>query len=109
MNTTKIFCYGTLQEPHVQTELIGRTCTGPLTSIEGYIVLRDYIDPADGIMYPRIIEHPAGAVYGRVYEFTPEEVQILNEYETEMYKLENVTTKDGQQVKIYAPVNKSTN
>jgi gamma-glutamylcyclotransferase (GGCT)/AIG2-like uncharacterized protein YtfP len=99
----RIFCYGTLQEPSVQLELIGRTVDGALTSIEGFIVLRDYIDIDDGIAYPRIVEYPNGCVYGRILEFTDEEVVILDEYETEMYYLAEVTTKDNDVAWIYMP------
>jgi gamma-glutamylcyclotransferase (GGCT)/AIG2-like uncharacterized protein YtfP len=99
----KIFCYGTLQEASVQLELIGRIVDGALTSIEGYIVLRDYIDVDDGIAYPRIVEHPNGCVYGRILEFTDEEVIILNEYETEMYYLTEVTTKSNDVALTYMP------
>jgi hypothetical protein len=102
MKTTKIFCYGTLQEPNVQMELIGRIVTGELISIDGYIVLRDYVDPQDGIAYPRIVQHENGCVYGRILEFTESEVAILNEYETEMYILKEITIKDIV-VNIYIP------
>jgi gamma-glutamylcyclotransferase (GGCT)/AIG2-like uncharacterized protein YtfP len=99
----KVFCYGTLQEASVQLELIGRTVEGPITSIEGYIVVRDYIDPEDGLPYPRIIKHDNGCVYGRVLEFTLDEINVLSEYETEMYSMETITTKDGQDVFVYMP------
>lgn len=103
MKTTKVFCYGTLQEANVQMELIGRTVSGELTSIEGYVVLRDYVDPTDGIAYPRVIPCNNGVVYGRILEFTDDEMVILNEYETEMYVLEDIVTKSGETAKIYMP------
>ena len=103
METTKIFCYGTLQEAHVQLELIGRVVTGELTSISGFVVLRDYVDPSDGIAYPRLIAMENGCVYGRVLEFTNDEVLLLDAYETEMYTLEDITTITGEKVKTYMP------
>ena len=99
----KIFCYGTLQEPSVQLELIGRTVEGPIDSIENFVVVRDYVDPDDGIAYPRIIPYENGCVYGRVLTFFPKEVYQLDEYETEMYKREYMTTKGGEVVQIYVP------
>ena len=100
----KIFCYGTLQEPSVQMELIGRTIEGQIDSIEGWIVVRDYIDISDGIAYPRVIEYPKGCVYGQVLSFLPEEVILVDEYETDMYKRIYINTKSGELVQIYAPV-----
>ncbi len=99
----RLFCYGTLQEPSVQLELIGRTVSGPLTSIEGYVAVRDYIDPDDGIEYPRIIAYPKGCVYGRIFSFTDDEVKLLDIYETEMYYLAEVKTKSGDVVWTYMP------
>jgi gamma-glutamylcyclotransferase (GGCT)/AIG2-like uncharacterized protein YtfP len=100
-----IFCYGTLQEPSVQQELIGRTVTGELTYINGYVVVRDYVDQSDGIAYPRVIPMENGCVYGRVLAFTDEEVAILDEYETDMYALEDIQTASGVVAKIYMPTN----
>jgi gamma-glutamylcyclotransferase (GGCT)/AIG2-like uncharacterized protein YtfP len=91
---TKIFCYGTLQEPNVQMELIGRTVLGELVSIDGYVILRDYVDPQDGIAYPRIVPMKNGCVYGRILEFTDDEIKILNDYETDMYILEKIIIND---------------
>jgi hypothetical protein len=103
----KIFCYGTLQEPRVQLDLIGRIVTGHLTSINGYVVLRDYVDVEDGIAYPRIVPMENGCVYGRILEFTSEEVELLNAYETDMYTLEYILTSDNKLVKVYMPTNKN--
>jgi gamma-glutamylcyclotransferase (GGCT)/AIG2-like uncharacterized protein YtfP len=99
----KIFCYGTLQESNVQLDLIGRVVDGPITSIEGYVVLRDYVDPEDGIAYPRVVPMMNGCVYGRVLDFTDAEVKVLNAYETEMYVLEDIQVASGETVKIYMP------
>lgn len=99
----KIFCYGTLQEPSVQLELIGRTAQGPIDSIENFVVVRDYVDPDDGIAYPRIIPYEDGCVYGRILSFFPEEVIILDAYETDMYKRVEISTKGGEVVQVYMP------
>jgi len=99
----KIFCYGTLQEPHVQLELIGRTVEGPIDSIEDNVAVRDYVDPTDGIAYPRIIPYPNGCLYGRVLTFYSEEVVVLDQYETDMYKRVYMSTKGGEVVQVYVP------
>ena len=102
----KLFCYGTLQESSVQLDLINRVVDGPLTSIEGFVVVRDYIDPEDGNAYPRIIPFENGCVYGKVLEFSSREMMILDEYETEMYCLDLVKTRDGEEVFVYMPTYK---
>ncbi len=99
----KIFCYGTLQEPSVQMSLIGRAVYGPIDSIENFVVVRDYVDPDDGVAYPRIIPYEKGCVYGRILHFFPEEVPILDEYETEMYERIEMKTKGGEVVQVYVP------
>jgi len=99
----KIFCYGTLQQPHTQLELIGRELSGDITSIDGYVIVRDYVDPEDGISYPRIVQHNFGCVFGTILEFTDEEVEILDRYETEMYTRKEITTSDGSLVEVYLP------
>ena len=104
----KLFCYGTLQESSVQMELIGRVVNDKvITSIENYIVLRDYVDPEDNIAYPRIIERHNGCVYGSILEFTDEELKMLDEYETEMYERVFIRTKCGEEVQVYMPSYKS--
>lgn len=100
---TKIFCYGTLQNPSVQLELIGRQVSGVVDSIDGFVVIRDYVDPSDGIAYPRLRANDIGCVYGQILEFTPEEVSVLDEYETSMYRRVNMTTNGGELVQVYFP------
>ncbi len=99
----KIFCYGTLQQSKTQLELIGRHLSGDISSIDGYVILRDYIDPEDGIAYPRIVEHNLGCVFGTIFEFTDDEVKVLDIYETDMYIRKEILTTDGYKVEIYLP------
>jgi gamma-glutamylcyclotransferase (GGCT)/AIG2-like uncharacterized protein YtfP len=99
----KLFCYGTLQQPKTQLELIGRELIGHISSLDGYIILRDYIDPEDGIPYPRIVEHKFGCVFGTVLEFTEDEIKIIDKYETDMYCRTTITTNCGELVEIYLP------
>lgn len=99
----KIFCYGTLQQSKTQLELIGRELSGDISSVDGYIILRDYIDPEDGVAYPRMVPHHLGCVFGTIYDFTHPEVEILDEYETDMYIRKEILTTDGHKVYIYLP------
>jgi gamma-glutamylcyclotransferase (GGCT)/AIG2-like uncharacterized protein YtfP len=100
----KIFCYGTLQDPQIQMELIDRVCIGNIDSIDGFVVLRDYVDPDDGIAYPRLVEMSNGCVYGHIYKFSDDEITKLDEYETEMYTRRYLKTNKGELVQVYLPV-----
>lgn len=100
----KVFCYGTLQDPSVQMELIGRSCIGTLDSIDGFVVLRDYVDSEDGVAYPRLVEMFNGCVYGHIYKFSNDEITKLDEYETEMYTRRYLKTNKGELVQVYLPV-----
>lgn len=98
----KLFVYGTLQEKSIQLELINRFQEGELDSIDGFKVLRDYF--VDGDYYPRLVEQIDGLVYGRVLEFSDEEIIILDEYESEMYTRQFMETNKGDVVEVYMPV-----
>jgi gamma-glutamylcyclotransferase (GGCT)/AIG2-like uncharacterized protein YtfP len=100
----KIFCYGTLQDSKVQLELLGKTFIGKVSSIDNYIIVRDYIDPTDGIEYPRIVNFDKGCVYGNIYDFTEEEVKILDEYETSLYFKKEVILNCNTKCLCYFPV-----
>ncbi len=103
----KVFCYGTLQDPQDQMDLIRRIPVGYVDSIDDYIVLRDYIDPEDGIAYPRLVEMKNGCVWGNIYQFTDDELSIIDHYETDMYSRRYITTAKGEEVQVYLPI-KST-
>lgn len=98
-----IFVYGTLQQPNTQLELVGRVQIGELDSISNYVVVNDYVDIEDGIAYPRIVFYPNGIVYGRIHYYTDSEIEVLDKYETEMYKRINLVTMMGIEAEIYMP------
>ena len=79
---TKLFIYGTLQQPEVQLELLGRVIDGEVDSIENYIVVRDYVDPEDGVAYPRIKQYENGCTFGKILDVSDNELVILDKYET---------------------------
>jgi|688.fasta_scaffold1759531_2 gamma-glutamylcyclotransferase (GGCT)/AIG2-like uncharacterized protein YtfP len=96
----KLFCYGTIQEPAVQLEILGRTIEGKPDSLDGFVVTRDFL--VDGDLYPRLLEHDKGCVYGTVYEFTEDDIKLLDEYETKMYHRYHFTTRKGIDVQVYS-------
>lgn len=101
----KIFCYGTLQDPEVQKKLLGKELKGKISSIDNYIVVRDYIDTSDNIEYPRIIPFNKGCVYGTIYEFNEDELRILDDYETNIYIKKEVELNCKTKCFIYFPSN----
>ena len=98
----KLFVYGTLQEKSIQLELTNRFQEGELDSIGGFKVLRDYF--VDDDYYPRLVEQKDGLVYGKVLEFSDDELIILDEYESEMYTRQFMETNKGDVVEVYMPV-----
>jgi gamma-glutamylcyclotransferase (GGCT)/AIG2-like uncharacterized protein YtfP len=101
---TKLFVYGTLQQPEVQLELLGRVIDGEIDSIEDYIVVRDYIDPEDGIAYPRIKPYKKGCTFGKILHVSDSDLEILDKYETDMYQRKFIITKSQKKVLIYFPI-----
>jgi gamma-glutamylcyclotransferase (GGCT)/AIG2-like uncharacterized protein YtfP len=97
-----LFTYGTLQKHYVQEELIGRIQEGDVDAIEGFVVTNDYF--VDDDFYPRLIPFLNGIVYGRVMQFTDEEIAVLDEYESEAYERVVINTKMGREVEVYMPV-----
>ena len=96
-----IFCYGTLQQPHTQGELIGRTLNGPICTLKGFKIVRNVFDPTDGNFYPSLVFDSDSIIYGHAYKVTAEELAILDEYETELYiRVESQVTnaETGEQV-----------
>jgi len=88
----KLFIYGTLLDPNVQLDLLGRICQGKWGLIDNYILLRDW--NVEGTAYPRLFPHSAGCVVGQVIEVSDEELLILDEYETDAYVREKILVKD---------------
>lgn len=95
----KLFIYGTLLDPKVQQEVLGRVCQGKWGLVDNYILLRDW--NVDGTAYPRLYPHSAGCVVGQVIEVTSEELLVIDEYETDAYIRQEITVKDLGLAQIY--------
>ena len=95
----RLFIYGTLQDPKVQMEVLGRICEGKYSLLDNYILLRDW--PVEGTAYPRLYPHSAGCVIGQIIEVTKEELQILDEYETNAYMRTEVHVKGEGPIQTY--------
>lgn len=98
-----LFCYGTLQQPHTQRELIGRELSGPVCTMKGFKIVRNVFDPTDGNFYPSLVFDKESIVYGHAYKVTAEELAILDDYETELYtrvKSQVISAETGEQVPV---------
>ena len=93
----QLFVFGTLKQPDVQKEVIGRTIEGLSDTLEGYKIATVDIE---GETYPNIKESP-GRVDGLVLEVSPEELGKIDEYETEAYQRKRVVLKSGKETWVY--------
>lgn len=95
----KIFTYGTLQEPVIQREIIGRTLgDGTPDRLRGYKMAR-----LKGIHtnYNIIQPHTGSIIEGRVYEVTEEELDKIDHYEGNAYMRVSATLMSNARAWIY--------
>ena len=95
----KLFIYGTLQDPIVQNEVLGRTLQGRYALVDNYVLMRDW--NVEGISYPRLWPHSAGCVIGQIIEITEGELKTLDEYETDAYTREEIFVKNEGNIQTY--------
>lgn len=99
MNLSELlFVYGTLKESSVQKEVIGRTLEGIVDVLEGYKKSKTKINNKT---YPIIAPDPNSSVKGLVISITPEELELIDEYETKVYKRKKVVLQSGKMVWVY--------
>ncbi|MCW8885733.1 MAG: gamma-glutamylcyclotransferase [Motiliproteus sp.] len=81
-----LFCYGTLALPGVVKRLIGRVPDGVQAKLENYVCrcIRDTDFPA---LVPRKKSEVTGTLYRNL---SPQEIRILDDYEGQMYKRQQV-------------------
>jgi gamma-glutamylcyclotransferase (GGCT)/AIG2-like uncharacterized protein YtfP len=103
MKTAKelLFVYGTLLEPAIQKNVIGRLVPAEEDGIEGYI--KTTIELSCG-NFPAIMKKDGGVVTGRILELTQAELELCDLYEGEDYKREKIITHRGIEVWVYKPV-----
>lgn len=93
----KIFTYGTLQEPEVQIDTIGRTMDGKHDALSGY---KKSSITIKNIVYPILI--PGNEkIDGIVYDVTDEELKKLDIFETTIYRRVEVTLESGTKAWVY--------
>lgn len=93
-----VFVYGTLRDPKIQTEIIGRLVEGSPDTLVGYkkstITLRNTV-------YPILVPEPNGIIEGEILKLTPDELARVDEYETNAYRRVKVTLKSGREAWVY--------
>lgn len=96
-----LFAYGTLLEPAIQNNVIGRLVPSEEDSIEGYA--KTTIELNCG-KFPAIVKKNGGVVFGKVLELTHDELRFCDIYEGEDYKREKIITRCGVEAWVYKPV-----
>jgi gamma-glutamylcyclotransferase (GGCT)/AIG2-like uncharacterized protein YtfP len=104
----RIFSYGTLQKEKVQLELFGRTLQGSNDTVSGYALSSIIINDVSVVSKSEQTQHLIAVagneddkINGMVFEITPQELMIADEYETDDYKRIKVTLDSGKQAWIY--------
>lgn len=97
-NKEKIFIYGTLANSEIQKEICGRIIKGTPDSLRGY--KRSQIE-IEGEIYPLIVSDANARVDGLVIEVTEEELEKIDEYETNAYKREKINLESGTSAWVY--------
>jgi gamma-glutamylcyclotransferase (GGCT)/AIG2-like uncharacterized protein YtfP len=87
-----LFAYGTLQLPEILAQVVGRSWPGSRAELRGYrrFLLR-------GKPYPAVVAEPGARVPGLLYPgVSPSELELLDDYEGELYERRLVTVQLGQ-------------
>jgi gamma-glutamylcyclotransferase (GGCT)/AIG2-like uncharacterized protein YtfP len=89
-----VFAYGTLKDPKVQMDVVGRKMEGTPDHLDGCI--KSHFQHSDRKTYPIILCDINGpGVDGLVFSVSPEELAKMDEYEEDAYRRVKVTLKSG--------------
>lgn len=87
-----LFAYGTLQLPEILAQVVGRSWPGSPAELLGY---RRYL--LQGKPYPAIVAEAGARVVGLLYPSVgPSELELLDDYEGELYERRLVTVQLGE-------------
>ncbi len=93
-----LFIYGTLKNPKVQKEVVGRVNKALPDILEGYKKSQVKIH---GKTYPIVVPDSASSIGGLVLSVIPEELKIIDKYETDAYRRKRVILKSGKSAWVY--------
>jgi gamma-glutamylcyclotransferase (GGCT)/AIG2-like uncharacterized protein YtfP len=94
----RLFAYGTLQDPVIQSAVLGRTLEGQPDALPGF---RKSTIAFGKAVYPFVVADESGSVPGTVYAVTAEELAVLDHYETSAYRRFRVTLASGLEAWVY--------
>jgi gamma-glutamylcyclotransferase (GGCT)/AIG2-like uncharacterized protein YtfP len=95
----KLFVYGTLMDPKVQQEVLGRLASlhdDKLIDFEKSTIV------INGNIYPIAVSKTGSSISGKVIEATPKEIILMDEYETDAYQRIKVTLDSGEMSWVYS-------
>lgn len=78
-----LFIYGTLQIPEIQMAVFGRTITPTADTLHGF--QKTQVKLGTGF-YPMLVRHDGAEVAGGVISVTPQELGLIDRYETAAYQ-----------------------
>lgn len=93
-----LFAYGTLQYPEVQHAVFGRVVQMSPDILDGFT--KDQIFLSNNY-YPIIRVNPANFVIGERMQVTPEELVLIDRYETSAYRRVRVKLRSGLSAWVY--------
>lgn len=91
-----LFVYGTLYDPQIQMQLIGRTVESQPDTLHGYGRNFDLLPP-----YPVAMPQENGTIEGYVLQITSEELAFFDIYETNAYQRSCVQLASGLETWVY--------
>ena len=92
-----MFVYGSLLDPKLRLNVLGRDIEGKSDILEDYIVDTHSVLTA----YPTIIKLEGGFVNGKIFKVNESDIENLDRYESHYYKKIEVTLKSGVMSLVY--------
>ena len=94
----QLFVYGTLRQPEVQIEIIGREVELVADSLTGF---KTEPITLDGVTYRILVPATDAEVAGSIIFITQDELERIDAYEPDDYKRISVTTASGKTAWVY--------
>ena len=93
-----VFVYGTLKDNLTRTMVLGRQIPPKKAKVTGYGIESIIIE---GITYPAAMPKDDSELDGFVIDLTPDEIKILDEWETIQYERVIVSLEDKTEAWMY--------